>query len=51
MRKNDKKVKERKKKKERKNIYVCVKMKYNELPGSLKCIRNFMASRLKVNMV
>jgi hypothetical protein len=25
----------------------CVKIKQSELPGSLKCIRNFKASRLK----
>jgi hypothetical protein len=36
-----------KKKWEKKKIWVCVKIKQSELPGSLKCIRNFKASRLK----
>jgi hypothetical protein len=31
----------------REKISVCVKIKYNELPGSLKLIRNFKVSRLK----
>jgi hypothetical protein len=50
MRKNEKE-KERKKKnmyEKRKRKKKCVSMnKISELPGSLKCIRNFKASRLK----
>jgi hypothetical protein len=42
-----KKKKERKRNmRKRKNMSMCKKIK-SELPGSLKCIRNFKASRLK----
>jgi hypothetical protein len=41
------KKKERERKKERKNMRKRETENKSELPGSLKCIRNFKASRLK----
>jgi hypothetical protein len=44
--KEKKKMSIKKKKEKEKNMSMC-KNKISELPGSLKCIRNFKASRLK----
>jgi hypothetical protein len=49
MNEKEKERKERKKKmrKREENMSMCKNKKLSELPGSLKCIRNFKASRLK----